>query len=72
VVCVYRLYLVQLPDISLLGTWGGAEIILHPTDILLIILGTVMIGIGTFLKWRQWGRLLPRRKKLRSHSVRRR
>lgn len=71
VVCVYRLYLVQLPDISLLGTWGGAEMILHLMDILLILLGVLLIGIGTFLKWRQSERRRPSHKKRRSPPARR-
>lgn len=56
VVCVYRLYLVKLPDISLLRTWGGTELILHLTDILLIILGFLLILLAGVFHKRQRSR----------------
>ncbi|MDD5751543.1 MAG: hypothetical protein PHS73_03420 [Candidatus Peribacteraceae bacterium] len=53
VVCVYRLYLIKLPDVSLLRTWRGVEIILHLADILLVILGVLLICIALVLKRRR-------------------
>lgn len=71
VVCVYRLYLVKLPDFSLLGTWGGVEIILHLADILLVLLGILLIGIALFFKWHRSDRQ-HQHKKYSRHSRRKR
>ncbi|MDD4628859.1 MAG: hypothetical protein PHE68_05740 [Candidatus Peribacteraceae bacterium] len=70
VVCVYRLYLFKLPDLSLMGTWGGMEFILHLTDILLILLGFLTIVLGMAIKLRRDRQRPPQNRKHRKSSHR--